>query len=367
MRDTPLQTLPPDAAKTPADELRRLWQSGPPPDLDAFLAAAGPLSSASLFAVMRVDQRGRWAVGQPLPAERYLAQYPQLLADQETALDFIYGELLLRERHGEVLNVEEFVARFPAFGAMLRKQIMLHRAVHADPATDDRLPDEGRDRAVPAHDRYQIVREVGRGGMGIVYEARQAGVNRVVALKVLSSGTHAAPEQRSRFRAEAELVGRLQHPHIVQIYEAGHQDGLPYLALELVSGGSLRSRLTGAPQSPEWSAGLVETLARAVHAAHQAGVVHRDLKPGNILFTSGHSGESASRAPDVSWSADEIPKIADFGLAKAFSGSRENESSESLTKTGDILGTPSYMSPEQAAGRTREIGPPTDIYALGAI
>src|SRR4029077_6776402 len=122
-----------------------------------------------------------------------------------------------------------------------------------------------------------------------------------------------------------------------------------------------------APQSPAWSARLVETLARAVHAAHQAGVIHRDLKPGNILFTPGPSGASSSSGPDASWSADEIPKIADFGLAKALWGSGGGGASDSLTRTGDILGTPSYMSPEQAAGRGDEIGPATDLYALGAI
>ena len=209
---------------------------------------------------------------------------------------------------------------------------------------------------------------LGRGGLGVVYEARQEGVNRIVALGLLSAvdGTpvsNCLPD----FGAEAELVGRLQHPHIVQIYEAGEQEqDSPFEALEFMTGGSLRNRLSGAPQSPEWSARLVEVLARAVDAAHQAGVVHRDLKPGNVLFT-GASEDSHRRAADASWSADEIPKIADFGLAKARSLSADGNASDSLTRTGDILGTPSYMSPEQAAGRTDQIGPATDIYALGAI
>src|SRR5262249_33031523 len=131
---------------------------------------------------------------------------------------------------------------------------------------------------------YQIVREIGRGGSGVVYEARQTGVNRTVALKVLSAGPFAGSDQYLRFRAEAGLVGRLQHPHIIQIFDAGIHAGCPFLTLEFVAGGSLRERLTGAPQPPESCARLVETLARAIHAAHLAGIVHRDLKPGNILF-----------------------------------------------------------------------------------
>jgi WD40 repeat protein len=353
-----------------ADELYRLWQAGPPPDLDTFIAQFEPLSPPELAAVMRVDQRCRWGIDQRIPAEDYLAQYPSLLDDRESTLDFIYGELLLREQHGEFPDSEDFVARFPDQADVLRQQIELHRALCAESPAGriDHSPALQKSGfASLAGDRYEIIREIGRGGMGVVYEARQAGVNRIVALKVLSAGTHAGPEQLSRFRAEAELIGRLQHPHIVQIHESGQQDGCPFLALEYVRGGSLRNRLKGEPQLPVWSARLVETLARAVHAAHQAGVVHRDLKPGNILFTPGPSGDSGSSAPDASWSADEIPKIADFGLAKALWGSAADGNSESLTRTGDILGTPSYMSPEQAAGRGEQIGPATDIYALGAI
>ncbi|HTI49855.1 MAG TPA: serine/threonine-protein kinase, partial [Planctomycetaceae bacterium] len=214
--------------------------------------------------------------------------------------------------------------------------------------------------------QFEIVGAIGRGGAGIVYEARQPNVNRRVALKVLSAGAHAGPEQLVRFRAEAEAVGRLQHPNIVQIYEAGQQEGCPFLALEFVRGGSLRSRLNGAPQSPQASATLIETLARAMHAAHLSGIVHRDLKPANILFSGATLSGNEGRAHGVSWSADEIPKIADFGLAKAVSGPGDDVA-DALTQTGDLLGTPSYMSPEQASGHREQVGPTTDIYGLGAI
>jgi serine/threonine protein kinase len=380
MSDSPSQMLspvpsqPPAQVLVPAEELSRMWRTGPPPDLAAFLAQSEPMSSSQLAAVLRVDQRRRWELGQQIPAERYLDQYPKLLEDRESTLDFVYAELLLREKHGEHPRLEEFLARFPTLADILRRQIGLHRALCSEslgsstdalPAVDmpsDRAP---RDRAVGG--RYEVIREIGRGGAGVVYEARQTGVNRTVAIKVLSAGQHAGADQLARFRAEAELVGRLQHPHIVQIYEAGLENGFPFLALEYMSGGSLRNRLNGAPQSPEWSARLIEVLSRAVDAAHQAGVVHRDLKPGNVLFTSGKSDDPDLGATNASWSAGEIPKIADFGLAKALGESVNGANSDSLTRTGDILGTPSYMSPEQAAGRTDEIGPATDIYALGAI
>jgi serine/threonine-protein kinase len=201
---------------------------------------------------------------------------------------------------------------------------------------------QGDDRSVAG---YQILGEVGRGGMGVVYKARQRGLNRLVALKMILAAHHADAQQRVRFHAEAESVARLQHPNIVQIYEVGEQDGLPYFSLEFVDGGSLDKKLAGSPQAPRQAAQLMETLARAMHFAHEQGIVHRDLKPANILITP-----------------DGTPKISDFGLAK-----RLEEGDSSQTKSGSILGTPSYMSPEQARGDVRRVGPPSDLYALGAI
>jgi serine/threonine-protein kinase len=192
---------------------------------------------------------------------------------------------------------------------------------------------------------YEILEEVGRGGMGVVYRAGQRGLSRTVALKVILAGAHAGPHERARFRTEAEAVARLQHPHIVQIHELGEQAGCPYLALEYVDGVSLAQQLGGTPQPPRAAAQLVETLARAVHHAHERGVVHRDLTPANVLLTS-----------------DGTPKITDFGLAKLVLGGGAGQ-----TQTGAVMGTPSYMAPEQAAGRSKEIGPAVDIYALGAI
>jgi hypothetical protein len=189
---------------------------------------------------------------------------------------------------------------------------------------------------------YELLGELGRGGMGVVYQARQLGLNRTVALKMILAGGHAGAKERARFRAEAEAIARLQHPNIVQIYQIGEQDGLPYLCLEFVPGGTLAARLDGKPWPAESAAALIETLARAVHMAHQAGVVHRDLKPANVLLT-----------------VDGIAKITDFGLAKRLEA-------EGPTRTGEVMGTPEYMAPEQAAGR-KDVGPAADVWALGAI
>jgi tetratricopeptide (TPR) repeat protein/tRNA A-37 threonylcarbamoyl transferase component Bud32 len=193
---------------------------------------------------------------------------------------------------------------------------------------------------------FEILAELGRGGMGVVYKARHRQLNRIVALKMIGEGKHASPEVRKRFLIEAQAVARLRHPHIIQIYDIGEADGHPFITLELLEGGSLADRLEGNTQPSRTAAQLVATLATAMHAAHQAGIVHRDLKPPNILFD--HDG---------------TPKITDFGLAKRL----EVEEGEGHTQTGQIMGTPVYMAPEQAQGLTQQIGPPADIYALGAI
>jgi WD40 repeat protein len=191
---------------------------------------------------------------------------------------------------------------------------------------------------------YDILGVLGRGGMGVVYRARQVGLDRVVALKMILSGAHAGEQELARFRAEAEAAARLRHPNIVQIHEIGEHGGHPYFSLEFVEGGGLDRKLAGTPLPPREAAGLVETLARAIHAAHEKGVIHRDLKPANVLLD-----------------ADGTPKITDFGLAK------RTDTDRGQTRTGAIMGTPSYMAPEQAAGKGKDIGPAADVYALGAI
>ena len=198
--------------------------------------------------------------------------------------------------------------------------------------------------AFPTVAGYEMLGELGRGGMGVVYLARNARLDRLCALKMISAGELADPDVSARFLAEATTVARLRHPHIVQIHHIGDHEGRPFFELEHVEGGSLASRLDGTPWPPADAARLAETLARAMQEAHRLGIVHRDLKPGNVLMTA--AGQ---------------PKIADFGLAKLLGGGSD------LTRTESIMGTPSYMSPEQAWGHARQVGPAADVYALGAI
>ncbi|HKI16522.1 MAG TPA: serine/threonine-protein kinase, partial [Isosphaeraceae bacterium] len=216
---------------------------------------------------------------------------------------------------------------------------------------------------------YDILEELGRGGMGVVYKARHRRLQRLVALKMVLAGAHVGQVGLARFRAEAEAVAKLLHSNIVQIYETGEHEGRPYFSLEFVEGGSLDKRIGASPTSPRAAAQFVETLARTMEVAHQRGIVHRDLKPANILLAKLGSQSSvirnrefdSSSLPADHWSRTTTPKIADFGLAKRV----DDDSSQ--TQSGAILGTPSYMAPEQAGGRNREIGPAVDIYSLGAI
>jgi tetratricopeptide (TPR) repeat protein/tRNA A-37 threonylcarbamoyl transferase component Bud32 len=191
---------------------------------------------------------------------------------------------------------------------------------------------------------YEILGELGRGGMGVVYKARHLKLNRLVALKMVLSGAHASAEQLIRFKIEAEAVAKLQHPNIVAVYETGEEEGCPFFALEYIDGDSLVKKIDSTPQVPLEAARLMQSLAGAMQAAHERGVAHRDLKPANILLTK-----------------DGIPKITDFGLAKLA------DKDEGHTRTGAIMGTPSYMAPEQAQGRTKEAGPSADVYSLGAM
>ena len=198
---------------------------------------------------------------------------------------------------------------------------------------------------------YEILSTLGRGGMGVVYKARQTRLGRVVALKMILSGQHAGEADLARFRTEAEAIARLQHANIVQIFEVGEHGGLPYFSLEFCGGGSLDKKLAGTPLPARAAAALLEELARGVQAAHDKGVIHRDLKPANVLLAD-----------------DGTPKITDFGLAKKYAGEPEAlATGAGVTQTGSVMGTPSYMAPEQAGGKSKELGPACDIYALGAV
>jgi serine/threonine-protein kinase len=195
-----------------------------------------------------------------------------------------------------------------------------------------------------ADGKYELLAEIGRGGMGVVYKARQVDLDRVVALKMVLAGSMASAEQVTRFHAEAKVAARVQHPHVIPVYETGHVNGMPYLVMQFVEGCSLYDRLRAGPLDAESAARIVAAVARAVADLHAAGIVHRDLKPSNILLD-----------------AHDQPFVTDFGLAKLLEGD------SGVTQSGAILGTPQYMAPEQALGRGKVAGPAADVYSLGAI
>jgi predicted Ser/Thr protein kinase len=279
----------------------------------------------------------------------------------------LLGELVLldlyyRLKTGEQLRPEDYRDRFPALSVgwlqrKIRREEEAAGKANGEPLAPTRIGGTdavresraGEPTSPPGEAEvplrvpgYEVLGVLGKGGMGIVYKARQVSLNRVVALKMILHAEHATEDERRRFQAEAEAVARLQHPNIVRVHEVGEHGGLPYFSLEFCPGGSLEKRLDGTPWEPRRAARLVETLARAMHAAHQKGLVHRDLKPANVLLAE-----------------DGTPQVSDFGLAKCLDV-------PGLTQTGAIVGTPSYMAPEQASGR-KDIGPAADVYALGAI
>jgi formylglycine-generating enzyme required for sulfatase activity len=355
-----------------------------PPLSEAAISQAQrvPISPRELAVVLRADQMRRWRRGERVSVEEYLRRHGELKSQAESVVDLIATEILLREECGEGPLLEEYVARFPDLEPFLRRHFELARTLSAQelpsfvPATvaeagvrhsegpptlgtatlpGESIPATAAPLAHGAHSAaphasayvnipgYQILAPLGRGGMGMVFMARQVALNRIVALKMILPAHKAGRAERERFRNEADAVARLQHPNIVQIFEIGDHRGQAFLALEYCPGGSLLQKLEGKPWQPTDAAVLVRTIAVAVHAAHLARVVHRDLTPANVLLD-----------------AEGRPKITDFGLAKKLD-------EDGTTKHGDILGTPSYMSPEQAAGHINEVGPASDVYSLGAI
>lgn len=233
----------------------------------------------------------------------------------------------------------------PALAARLRRLLALDVAYGAHTARSV-VPVQAADPLGDVCDvgAFRLERQIGRGGMGVVYRARQLSLNREVAIKLLPGGEFASPEFRKRFHAEARTAASLTHPHIVTIHEVGEHEGLPYFAMEYVAGHTLADVIRNGAVAPETAARLCRDIARAVHFAHEHGVLHRDLKPANVLLD-----------------AFDHPRLVDFGLASFLSANPE------LTRPDQTLGTPAYMPPEQVAGNHGQIGRGSDIYALGAI
>jgi WD40 repeat protein/tRNA A-37 threonylcarbamoyl transferase component Bud32 len=325
------------------ESLERLHEAlhrGERPELTSLLPAGAPVLPA-LRELVHAELDYRWKQHDPVRVEEYLQRYPALRADSAAVVSLVLAEVKFRRRDEPDLSTQEYLERFPEHAAALEARL----PVEAGAA--------GRFPQVPG---YEILGELGRGGMGIVYKARQKNLNRLVALKMVLDGGALGSEELSRLRIEAEAVARLQHSSIVQLYEMGSHAGCSYLALEYVEGVDLETYRGGRPLPCRLAAELVETVARAVEHAHRQGILHRDLKPANILLADPPA--TAASAPDLD---PRSARVTDFGLARRLT------SETRLTHTGQVLGTPGYMAPEQATGTAADLGPAVDVYALGAI
>ena len=317
------------------------------------------LEALPLALIRLVDEVARRAErlyrsGQEIQIESYLLEVP--VAAQGALLEELLGlEIEQRLKRGQEVSKDELLNRFPSYSTIVERVLRETKPPAKGSSTEPQAATDaaaGKDSQSGSQHRfpnipgYKIERQLGRGAMGVVYLARQERLQRLVAVKVVAAGFDTI-RAADIVRAEAAVIARLKHPNIVQVYEIGEDEGEPFLAIEYVDGESLREALLKQRLSQRQAVELIEQLARAIHHAHTNGVVHRDLKPANILLL--RSG------PDL------IPKISDFGLAKVLDAMQEQ------TRSGMVLGTPKYMAPEQAEGRTADIGPATDVYGLGAI
>ncbi len=286
------------------------------------------------------------------------AEWPELLREL-LILDLDY-----RRQRGETPTLEEYRTEHPDLGlerfAAVFAEPPQPAASKPDDATFERTPSGGQASngqlpRIHYLGDYELLAEIARGGMGVVYKARQISLNRIVAVKMILAGQLATQADHDRFHAEAQAAALLDHPNIVPIFEVGEHEGQHYFSMGYVDGPSLSARLAEGPLAPKEAAELAATLAEAVEYAHRQGVIHRDIKPSNILI------DSQGR-----------PRVTDFGLAKRVGAPGGNPlvgagRRSELTETGQILGSPSYMPPEQAGGQIRAVGPASDVYALGAV
>jgi serine/threonine-protein kinase len=334
---------------------------------------------------LRLEQARRWRHGDRAPAEEYLARYPELSANPEYALEVVYGELLLREEEGEAPRVEEYLQRFPQFAPQVQRLFDVHRAVRSASLAQsggteihrrDTVPEFGGTavQARPSLPGYEIREELGRGGMGVVLVCRDNPLGRDLAIKVLRPEHRGDPVAEQRFLEEAQITGQLQHPGVVPVHQVGRlPDGRPYFTMKLVRGQTLADLLEARAEPGQDRSRFLTVFRQVCQTlayAHDRGVVHRDLKPSNVMVGA----------------FDEV-QVMDWGLAKVLGGSGaagaepaglapadlsvirtlRSEAPEMASRTGTVLGTPSYMAPEQARGEVGRVNERCDVFGLGAM
>ncbi len=348
----------------PARRLWDLWRQGQQPRLEDFLAHDRALDQGQILEVLLVDQAERYRLGRGVAAETYLDAFPTVRDDPERAVDLVFAEFLLREELGEQPAPEDYLRRFPQYAAALQLQVELHQAMGAGravpptwtersgtPIASGETDPHAGAQTLPSAAGYEILDLLGSGGMGVVYRAWQCELNRPVAVKVIKPGMDSR-QVIARFEAERHALALMDHPNIAQVLDAGTTDsGHPYFVMELVEGVPIteycdQNRLTTLERLR-----LFMPVCRAIQHAHQKGIIHRDVKPSNILVT----------LPD----GTPVPKVIDFGVAKAID--RRLTQKTILTQFGMIVGTFEYMSPEQAEMGAMDVDTRSDIYSLGAV
>lgn len=341
-------------------QFERAWQRGENPDLNSFIERDDDIDL--LMELLQVDMERRLKKGEAIRVEAYLSRFPAIEASAVQVAELLAVEFQHRQKQEPQLSPQDYQGRFPQHFRQFLERLPSHpetwtladgRTPHKTPSST--APGFADSQALPTVPGYEICDVLGRGGMGVVFKAWHTALQRFVALKMLHGTGALDDEKLKRFRSEAQALARLQHPNIVQVHDTGMHEGWPYFSLELVEGSTLAKELDGTPWPPSRAAQVTVVLARAVQAAHEAGIVHRDLKPANILVR----GILVRSAPATF--PDDALKVTDFGLAKML------DTEVAQTQTGQIMGTPSYMSPEQAEGRTGAISATTDVYALGVI
>lgn len=346
----------------------RDWLAGQFPDLAKYLPDEATARAAILPQLVLADLEFRLKRREPARLEAYLARFPELLANEAAIREFLAAEFRFRQRFEPLLSTAEYQQRFPQWSHLVTEMTERSRPgrdTEIFPARREDLESESVRQASQNHDPitslgpqddlildaggradwsdFEIREELGRGGMGTVYLAWQHSLERLVAVKVLRSYADLPADAHQRFRREAIAAAQLHHPNIVQVFSFGEAGATPFYVMEYVAGGSLSQRMIGRPQSARENAQLIETLARALEFAHQRQLLHRDLKPGNVLVTP-----------------DGTPKLGDFGLVLRLDGGKDR------TTAGTLIGTPTYMAPEQAFGQG-PLTPAADVYSLGAV